>query len=1012
MLPIYLSIEGVYSYQEKQEVDFTTLTEAGLFGIFGNVGSGKSTILEAISFALYGITERINKTNNRAYNMLNLKSNAACIVFEFYNFEGRKFQFVAQWKRKNKHFQETSTLLRQAYEWKKEGWVPLESNDGSLYTNLTYANFKRTIIIPQGQFREFLDLTGTDRSAMMKEIFQLERFDLGMKTSRLQRENNNRIENLKGALSGFETVSEEALTTKKEEFTAAQTQLKVLRSDFEILEIRFKKLHEAKKNRLELEVKEKEYSILKLDEPKIRKQEEDLNRFETTQIVFKDLIATSNKLNKDKEILTHKIENLTAQKDRLTSAIEKEEQLFTSITDEYNQLETYRSQTQDIKLLIENKNHQHRWKETQHGIEKGTPYVLQAKEEEEKLRKILESEEKDLDELKDAKIDTSGLLAIENWYQEKDRLIKEKDQLSVKKQTLESEIAYLHQQFEVQGTQIGNWEQQLQEHSIQLKEREHAYQQKETQLQVHRKLSEFAQHLHEGDPCPLCGSLSHPQLMEGDNLASLEHNLSVEKEEISAAQQKLQQRYQLLTQLSTSTQEKNKQLESIHLETNGNSQAIEQHEQSFCWEEFSAVDKTKFSVHKNKSQTIEDEIKKAEHQLKLTREKLHQAQQKVINYENRLQTYKQNAEVLARLIQQNEGQLRVIQSKEVENHSAEELSHQGIQLGHKIDFVTNEFKRITESLTLSRHELASISGQRREAKMQFQQLIIQLKDHQAEVAALLLKHEYNDLMEVQRELNKNISIPTVRQEIQTFKIAFHSLESQIAELIQKNEEDNFDEEEYQAKAALVPLMREELDLKIKDTGALEKELTRLQSEFAKKEQLLQTLQKLTQRKENLTTIENLFRGAGFVNYVSSIHLQHLCEIANQRFHRLTHNQLSLSINKNNDFEVIDYLNNGYSRSIKTLSGGQSFQASLCLALALAENIQSLNKADKNFFFIDEGFGTQDAESIHAVFETLNYLHKENRIVGIISHVEELKERIPRTITVVNDQDLGSKILIN
>jgi exonuclease SbcC len=156
----------------------------------------------------------------------------------------------------------------------------------------------------------------------------------------------------------------------------------------------------------------------------------------------------------------------------------------------------------------------------------------------------------------------------------------------------------------------------------------------------------------------------------------------------------------------------------------------------------------------------------------------------------------------------------------------------------------------------------------------------------------------------------------------------------------------------------------------------------------------------------------MFNASGFVNYVSSIYLQNLSDVANVRFHRMTKNQLSLTINSSNEFEVIDYLNNGAQRSVKTLSGGQGFQASLCLALALAESVQSLNKNDKNFFFIDEGFGTQDAESISIVFETLQSLRKENRIVGIISHVAELQERIPRSITIVNEDGQGSTVSTN
>jgi exonuclease SbcC len=91
----------LYSYQKKQTIDFEELTNAGLFGIFGAVGSGKSSVLEAIGFVLYGDTERLNKTDKRSYNMLNLKSDKANIEFEFLNFEERKFKFVTDWKRKS-----------------------------------------------------------------------------------------------------------------------------------------------------------------------------------------------------------------------------------------------------------------------------------------------------------------------------------------------------------------------------------------------------------------------------------------------------------------------------------------------------------------------------------------------------------------------------------------------------------------------------------------------------------------------------------------------------------------------------------------------------------------------------------------------------------------------------------------------------------------------------------------------------------------------------------------------
>ena len=103
MIPIQLTLEGIYSYQNKQTIDFGALTDAGLFGIFGAVASGKSTILEAITFALYGDSERMGGTN-RNYNMMNLKSNRMYVDFEFINFENKKYRAIREYRRNSKSF--------------------------------------------------------------------------------------------------------------------------------------------------------------------------------------------------------------------------------------------------------------------------------------------------------------------------------------------------------------------------------------------------------------------------------------------------------------------------------------------------------------------------------------------------------------------------------------------------------------------------------------------------------------------------------------------------------------------------------------------------------------------------------------------------------------------------------------------------------------------------------------------------------------------------------------------
>ncbi|MGB7527848.1 SbcC/MukB-like Walker B domain-containing protein [Sphingobacterium cellulitidis] len=1007
MLPLYLSIEGLYSYQEKQSIDFAELTEAGLFGIFGNVGSGKSSILEAISFVLYGDTERLNKTDKRAYNMMNLKSNQTMIVFEFLNFEKRKFRFVAQWKRR-KNFDDTTPIERTAYEWIDGNWVPLESADGALLTNLSYANFRRTIIIPQGQFKEFLELKGKDRSEMMKEIFYLNKFDLGPKVGFLQAGNNRKLENLKGALSGFESISTEVLNQKKLEVEEAKKTLEQTKNDFQELQVKVQSLQEYKDKGIELHQKEGQFKELNSKKERVQQQEADLNRYERTSQAFKEPLNFLQSLNVERESLIHKIENFQIVKERQLQEIDAVEKEIAAIQHDYLNLNIFRAQTEDYRKLIQIKENEKKEKELETRLLKGTPFVERTKEAERNLAKKLEETEERLETVKSDKVDTSQLIEMEKWYHKKDTMDQQQKQSNRLLEQLTGGIEEEQRQFNKEGYTEDNWEQMIGNELKLIESDLNKLRDQETHLQVQAKLSRFATELQPGMPCPLCGALEHPEPMLANHVQDELQKIHQEKLSLEEKRVSFQKQKELLTRVSFSLNSKRSNLAQIQQDIEGQSGNLSNHLSTFSWAGYSSDDTGAFEAQKERIKQSEQITAGLESEVKQLRLDLQKSQDNIQKFEKELDSIKAEIAVLQGVNAHSKESLQQLDFDQFKDVDYDELKQSKLHLDQKVIQVESGYLTLNQKLNTLKTKLAEIAGQYGSAKDQLSNFNQQIKVRQEQLAKLLREYNFADITQVQQIIQRPMPVEQMRKEIQQFYVRLEVLETQINSLQEFLKDKEFSEEELDTNSKLFEFKKEELELQLALTGGLEKELAHLTLEIGKKEKLLEEFEQLSARGANLKVLENLFKGNGFVNYVSSIHLRQMCEMANERFHRLTRNQLSLAVNENNEFEVIDYLNNGYRRSVKTLSGGQSFQASLCLALALAENIQSLNKSDRNFFFIDEGFGTQDSESINTVFDTLQYLHHENRVVGIISHVEELKERIPRSVTVEKDPESGSK----
>jgi len=278
-----------------------------------------------------------------------------------------------------------------------------------------------------------------------------------------------------------------------------------------------------------------------------------------------------------------------------------------------------------------------------------------------------------------------------------------------------------------------------------------------------------------------------------------------------------------------------------------------------------------------------------------------------------------------------------------------------------------------------------------------------------QINKLLSLSDYAFADQIKKILNQKIDIEGEKQKIQNFRQQFQLFENQLSLLKIEIGDCTYSADDHQKLKDEVSKLIEVQAEKNRDLGKTEGEIHKLTIDLNQQRQIRKSLDNLELRAEDIKTMKQLFKGSGFVNYVSSVHLHNLCLAANDRFYKLVRQKMSLEITQDNSFQVRDFLNGGKVRSVKTLSGGQTFQAALSLALSLADSIQQFTDTSQNFFFLDEGFGSLDKESLDVVFETLKSLRKENRIVGVISHVEEMQQEIDTHLRIVNDEETGSKV---
>ena len=994
MKPIKLSIEGVFSYRTRQEIDFTKLSSEGIFGIFGNTGSGKSSIVEAIIFALYGKIERVS---GKQIDLINLQSNKAVIDFEF-EVSGKAYRVVVNLTRTS-----SGHSTKKLFYQKQEGQYRAmeEKISGEQLTGLSYDNFCRVVIIPQGKFQDFLTLTSGERTKMLKEIFpSLKKYDLSNTLKAMREETEGMQKEKMGQLNSYSEYTIEALNERKEQYAVVEQQYK----DLEILIKDLKEDLDSRKTLFDAFKKQEElsqnFNRLKLNEENISALKDRLDQYRKTNRVFGSLLTKYDDLLLRKKRTSDLLSELSLQVADLEKKKQSLEEELAALQKENEQTPLQQQEADNLKTLADLRELEStmaildtKMRDEQKRLENGKACV--AAEENKKQNK-----EKEIADKESRLLNAEEFRSVRDWFAKNQRLNedlarlrKENQDLCKKKNDCLSpfgDISPDNAEAELQ--------QRLQDTEEQISKAENLL----SDYNVKQALCQYSKALASNEPCPLCGSLSHPHPAE---LADVDEHLK----QIKSTIRDLKARKETLEKAVASLDFYSKQIQSKQEQINSLQQDIETHKRQFVWANYLGKTVLEITQMENEDIRLQNELKELrsalaaiDRNIRKYSEALKQIENSVEQSRNALTKHQGRKEELGK----NLSEEFVLQYAQVDVNQLNEQRQKLLAVLEKRNAVLAERNAV---LSKQNAVLFQREGERNSCKQNLDTIIGETDKCESEIERQIACGGFQSLESVRQILSSSFDEDDAQTQIDNFNRQMIEFSSQLAALSEQTSgKDRPAEENIKSDEQTLSQKEKEFKSCIANKGGIEKEINLFETKLSQKTELEKEMKKAEARLDALNKLSQMFKGDKFIQFISTVYLEQLCAKANERLQIITNNKFAIRYWEEN-FEVIDNLNSGKTRSLKTLSGGQIFQASLCMALALVDTIRLNSDTREDFFFLDEGFGTQDNESIELIFKSLVSLRQENKIVGLISHSEILKEKISYNIAVRLDQNEGSLI---
>lgn len=370
---------------------------------------------------------------------------------------------------------------------------------------------------------------------------------------------------------------------------------------------------------------------------------------------------------------------------------------------------------------------------------------------------------------------------------------------------------------------------------------------------------------------------------------------------------------------------------------------------------------------------------------------------------------------LSNLVQHRDTKYKEVKNKEEElNKIAKGISPAKLLQAtiDNIDRITNNEKELHEALTNKKHGFDENSKLKSSKDGVLSQAKKQLESKNQTLTTLLIDNKFDSVNSVEKSILPKEEKDKYKGEIEYFDEETKYLIVKISDLNKKLNGRSIKPEEFENLHISINSLKNEIATLRKEIGSKENELKNIEKSLLSIKELTKEIKNVDHELSLLDEINKLIMGNKFVEYVATNQLKYIALEASKRLGSITRGRYALEIDENLNFIMRDNMNGGQRRSVDSLSGGETFLTSLSLALALSSQIQLKGSSPLEFFFLDEGFGSLDTELLEVVMGSLENLHNDQLSIGIISHVEELKNRVPVKLLVSPcDVGKGSRVKI-